>query len=109
MSAATLRVLCRPALAPGFGLAGVAVTPVADGLDPAVALDHAVRDPGVGVILIDEALYEVIPPEARARLDRLAQPVVVPFPAAQWGRGAPAEERMVELLRRAIGYRVRLT
>ena len=109
MSPATLRIMCRPALAPGFGLAGIAVTSVAPELDPAAALDHAVNEPGVGVILIEEALYDLLPPEARERLDRLTHPVVVPFPGIAWDRGTPAEERMVELLRRAIGYRVRLS
>jgi hypothetical protein len=33
---------------------------------------------------------------------------VVPFPGPAWEKLAPAEERVIELLRRAIGYRVRL-
>jgi vacuolar-type H+-ATPase subunit F/Vma7 len=46
---------------------------------------------------------------ARREVERRAVPIVVPVPAPEWeaGRGA-AEDIILELLRRAIGYRVRL-
>lgn len=109
MSTSTVRVVCRPALAPGFGLAGVEATPAGPDFDLMAALDQASRDPQVGVVLVEEALYDRVPIEARARLDRQARPVVVPFPGASWDRERPAEDRVVALLRRAIGYRVRIS
>jgi vacuolar-type H+-ATPase subunit F/Vma7 len=109
VSPAILGVVCRPALAAGFGLAGVRVTALTPGVDPGAGLEQAVREPDLGLLLVEEPLYDLAPVEVRARLDRLTRPVVVPFPGAAWDRGRPAEERMVELLRRAIGYRVRLS
>jgi hypothetical protein len=59
-------------------------------------------------VLVEESLRDGLPQEAQARLDRTARPVVVPFPGPTWRAARPAEEWVVELLRRAIGYRVRL-
>lgn len=101
-------VVCRPALVPGFALAGVAAWPAAapDEAERAIA---GLRARGnVGVALVEEAIYDALPDDVRSRLDRSAAPVVVPFPGPAWAEMASAEARVVELLRRAIGYRVRL-
>lgn len=105
---ATVRVICRPAVAPGFGLAGL----VADSLGPEDSLEAILagfsRHPEVGVVLFQEDIYNALPEDVRGRLDRSARPVFVPFPGPTWAALVPAEERVIELLRRAIGYRVRL-
>jgi hypothetical protein len=42
-------------------------------------------------------------------MDRSPLPMVIPFPAAAWAPGREAAEAyLVEILRQAIGYRVRL-
>jgi vacuolar-type H+-ATPase subunit F/Vma7 len=64
--------------------------------------------PALAVILVEEAVYDAMPPESRLPFDRSTRPVVVPFPSPAWGPPRVAEERVIELLRRAIGYRVRL-
>lgn len=103
-----IRVLCRPATAPGFALAGV----VPDGADDPAAVDGALQAllqrPEIGVVLLEDSLHQGLGPELRAQVDRVAQPVVVPFPGPAWRAAPSAEEQVVELLRRAIGYRVRL-
>ena len=105
---ALVRVVCRPAAAPGFALAGLQ----ADPLGPTESLEALfagfARQPDVGVVLLQEEIYDGLPEEVRGRLDRSAHPFVVPFPGPAWEALAPAEERVIELLRRAIGYRVRL-
>jgi len=105
---ATVRVVCRPAVAPGFALAGLQ----ADSLGPDESFETLfagfAHQPEVGVVLLQEEIYDGLPEEVRGRLDRSAHPVVVPFPGPAWEALAPAEERVIELLRRAIGYRVRL-
>lgn len=102
-----MQVVCRPELAPGFAAAGLPVHEVSDTAAPAVADIGADRQ--VGVILIDEAIYAALPSEARRRLDRRAMPMLVPFPAPTWReRPGAAEEYIIQLLRQAIGYRVKL-
>jgi vacuolar-type H+-ATPase subunit F/Vma7 len=104
----SVRVLCRPATAAGFALAGL----VADIADEESVADATLRAmlqrPELGIVLLESSLYESLAPELRAVVDRVAQPVVVPFPGPAWRVAVSAEEQVVELLRRAIGYRVRL-
>jgi vacuolar-type H+-ATPase subunit F/Vma7 len=104
----TVRVVCRPALAPGFALAGVP----ADSLGPdepiEAILDSFARHPEIGVVLLQNEIYDALPDDLRRRIDRSALPVVVPFPGPAWEAPTSVEERVIELLRRAIGYRVRL-
>lgn len=105
---ATVRVLCRPEVAPGFMATGVPVDRVGDGDDVAGAIATAAAADEVGVLLVEDRLYRALGEEARRRVDRMARPVVVPFPSPAWEVTEAAEAYVVELLRRAIGYRVRL-
>jgi len=103
-----VRVLCHPATASGFALAGL----VAETADEDAVLDASLRAllqrPEVGVVLLEDSLYRRLAPDLRTVVDRVAQPIVVPFPGPAWRAALSAEEQVVELLRRAIGYRVRL-
>ncbi|HSE28756.1 MAG TPA: V-type ATP synthase subunit F [Gemmatimonadales bacterium] len=106
--AGVVRVVAGPVTAPGFALAGVAADAVPPGADAAAALARAAAREGTSVVLIEERLYDALPAESRKRWERSVAPVVVPFPSpVAEEAGAPAE-RIVELIRRAIGYRVRL-
>lgn len=102
-----VRVVSRPALAPGYELAGLAVTRAGDGTAAAEAVRQWMSDAEVGVVLVDEALYGALPRELVARLDREALPVIAPVPAPRWDERSEAETYVMEILRQAIGYRVR--
>lgn len=104
----TTRVVCRPALAPGFALAGLAADAV--GADEATerVLAALVKRDDAGVLLLEEEILEGLAADFRARLERASLPVVIPFPGPAWEARPSAEERVIELLRRAIGYRVKL-
>ena len=105
----TVEVLCRPEVAPGFALTGVRVHPVAPEEDVGAAITMTATREATGVLLIEDRLYHALGEEARRRVDRMTHPIVVPFPSPTWEVGAAAEAYVVELLRRAIGYRVRLS
>ncbi|MCZ7664739.1 MAG: hypothetical protein M5U22_18265 [Thermoleophilia bacterium] len=104
-----VRVVCRPEVAAGFALAGMHVLE-ADSIDRGVrAIVELGGRPEVGVILAQEEFYEGLPEEVRRDLGRRPLPMVVPFPGPTWqGRLAGPEAYIVEILRQAIGYRVRL-
>ena len=102
-----VRVLSRPALAAGFELAGLAVTRVADGADGAAAIGRLAAEANVGIILVDDALYRELPRGLLTRLDRGALPIVAPVPVPRWDAQSEAEAYVLEILRQAIGYRVR--
>jgi vacuolar-type H+-ATPase subunit F/Vma7 len=104
-----VRVVCPPDVATGFALAGlrpVESDPLARGAEQVAGL---LADDTVGVVLVDERVYEALPDAVQRRIRRRPLPMVVPFPAPAWTeRPLAAEEYIVELLRQVIGYRVRL-
>jgi vacuolar-type H+-ATPase subunit F/Vma7 len=102
-----VRVVTRPVLAAGFELAGLPVTRVDDGVTAAETIKRWASDPDVGIVLIDRATYRMLPRELLARLDRQALPIVTPVPVPQWDERSEAEAYILEILRQAIGYRVR--
>ena len=101
-----LIVITGPGSSAGFALAGVEVTPAADAQAAARKLEEL--DPRFGVVLIDQRLYGDLPEELRRRLNRAAEPVVIPVPGPDWTEESSAHEYVVDILRRAIGYRVKL-
>jgi vacuolar-type H+-ATPase subunit F/Vma7 len=104
----TLRVVCRPALRDGFALAGVPSLPAGDAAEAATLLEGIAGQPEIGVVLVEESLYDGLPEETRRSFERFALPLVIPFPGPPQVKALDVEARLVELLRRAIGYRVRL-
>ena len=104
-----VQVLCRAEAAPGFALAGLAPQPAATAAEGAQRLLELLDRPGVGVLLVEEPFYDALPEESRRLLGRRTLPMVVPFPAPAWAeRAAGPEAYILEILRQAIGYRVRL-
>jgi vacuolar-type H+-ATPase subunit F/Vma7 len=95
-------------LSAGFALAGVPVFEASDGIDAARQIDRLVDEVNAGVVIIDEPLYRDLPEEVRRNLRRSALPVVIPVPGPDWTTESTAHEYIVEILRRAIGYRVKL-
>jgi vacuolar-type H+-ATPase subunit F/Vma7 len=101
-------VVADPVVALGFRLAGLEPRVVASVEGASAALDEMVRDPRWGVILVQEDLMpEVAPTSTRSASSGL--PILVPFPGSGRERAVgDAEAYVAELLRRAVGYRVRL-
>lgn len=105
--ALTVRVVCRPEIAPGFELAGITVIRVAGAAAAAQAMTGLLADGGVGIVLLEDTFYRALPHDVAGRLDRQALPVVAPFPSPNWDVQGEAEAYVLEILRQAIGYRVR--
>ena len=103
-----LVVIASPGLGTGFSLAGVHVIEAADGQSASRELERLTDEASAGVVIIDEPLYRELPEEQRRGLTRTSKPVVIPVPGPDWTEESTAHEYIVEILRRAIGYRVRL-
>lgn len=108
MSDPQLVVLATPGTSAGFALAGVPVVEVADGSDALKEVTRLIDGAEAEVVIIEEPLFQEIPSEARRGFGRLTQPVIIPVPGPDWGEESKAHEYIVDILRRAIGYRVRL-
>jgi len=105
----SVRVVCRPGTAAGFALAGLAPLEVETTDEGVLRVRGLLDQSGVGVVLLEDTLYDALPPELVRQLSRRPLPMVVPFPGPAWGRRRDAAEAyIVELLRQVIGYRVRL-
>ena len=102
-----VRIVMRSDLAAGFALAGVDVTRAADAAAAADAVARALADGSVAILLVDEGLYDSIPRDVRTHWDRQAAALVVPVPAPVWDRPSGADAYILDILRQAIGYRVR--
>ncbi len=106
-----VEVLCTPGVAKGFGLAGLAAHAVEDGDAAAAALARLLAAPAgerPAVVLVEEDLLAALPPPLRRRLSRDPALLAVPFPAPRAAAAAAPEAFLLEILRQAIGYRVRL-
>lgn len=100
-------VLVTPAdAAPGFALAGV--RQVACGTEQAPALIRGItRDPLAGLVIVDERLVSRQVQALMRELDRRWPGLVIALPAPEYGTGRE-EDYVLQLIRRAIGYQVRL-
>lgn len=106
--ALSVRVVCRPEIAPGFELAGLRADTAVDGAGARARLAALAADPAVGVVLIEDRLQRALPADFAQRLERQERPLVAPFPGPRFEAAGAGEEAVLEILRRAIGYRVRL-
>jgi vacuolar-type H+-ATPase subunit F/Vma7 len=108
MSELRVALLCRPEVAPAFALAGLRAQEVPDAAEASHRLRAILSDSRVGLVLIETPLHDGLDLELQRALSARPVPLVVPVPAPAWKEGAAADQVIVELLRRAIGYQVRL-
>lgn len=89
----------------GFSICGAAQYAIAPG-DTEPTLKMVMADPENGVAVIDERLMEGISEERFREMERRWRGVIVLLPAPEGGAGE--EDYAMRLIRRAIGYHVRL-
>lgn len=62
-----------------------------------------------GLIAIEERFLEKVSANAMKRLRKKGLPVIIPINIPQkWGEAEPGESPVVKLIRRAIGYQIKL-
>ena len=108
MRKSQLVVIANPGLGTGFALAGVRVFEASNGEAAAAEIARLKEETDGRVIIIEEPLYKEIPEDTRRAFERFPLPVVIPVPGPDWATESTAHEYIVDILRRAIGYRVRL-
>lgn len=107
---APITAICRHPAALGLGLAGVRCIEATDADRAADAIAALADTPAKGgVILIEQSLHDALPRALRRNLAREGLPILMPFPGPALEGGGPAPEaELLEILRRSIGYRLRL-
>lgn len=72
-------------------------------------LKEILGEPGLGVLAVEEDLLRQLPETTLERVERQGIPVILPFAVpARWGEGGAGEEYVAALIRRAIGYHVKI-
>jgi vacuolar-type H+-ATPase subunit F/Vma7 len=105
----SLIVVGRPPACAGFALAGLRTAEASDPSHGAELVMALAAQPDAGVLLVEQDVFDAIAETDRRALSRRAIPVIVPFPNPAWELHPRAPESFVlDLLQRAIGYRVRL-
>lgn len=103
-----LAVAVRPGDGLGFRLAGAAVEEVAPGAEPA-AFRRLLGDPRLGVLAVEEELLRAAPARLLRRARERGLPVVLPFALPRrWGEEGRGRAYVAAIIRRAIGYAVKL-
>jgi vacuolar-type H+-ATPase subunit F/Vma7 len=107
---APVNVICRHETAIGVALAGLAPIEVSSGSEAAEALTALGATPSKGgVVFLEDSLYAVLPNAVRRQIRRDGAPILMPFPGPpRIGFLASPEAELLDILRRAVGYRVRL-
>jgi len=105
----TVRAVSHGDLAAGFELAGLRSSEARTPEEAGQRLRDFHEQPEVGVVLIEENLYNALPEELHREFGRRPLPMIVPFPGPRWvAVPESAEAYIVELLRQVVGYRVKL-
>lgn len=105
----TVEAVCTEAVAPALRATGLPVQ-VAGSADEAAERIREIAVRGeVGVVLLESPLHDEL--EENGRLPAMVRQqgtAILRFPGPVWLERPPEEEYLLELLRRAVGYRVKL-
>lgn len=102
----TVEAVCTAAVAPGLETTGIPVHVAGNAEQARERIDEIRGRGSAAVVLVESGLHEEL--EASGRLPTASDPVLLRFPGPIWAERPPAEEYVLELLRRAVGYRVKL-
>lgn len=93
----------------GYRLAGVDVRETPTPQEMGRQAKFLSLDPGVRLVILDEDLFRGLPEALQRALEESRSPLFVPVPSMPLRKGAPRpEEYVARLIRRAVGYQIRI-
>ena len=93
----------------GFALAGIPVLEAESRVEAAARLTELVNRDDVGVVFAEHAVIDSLPEPVRRKLSRQSTPVLLSLPDPDWSAAVETQSNeILDLLQRALGYRVRL-
>jgi V/A-type H+-transporting ATPase subunit F len=108
MSRYRFKIVTRPGDGLGFRLAGAAVEEIGKG-DVAERFKAILADPRLGVLAVEEELLGQVPQPLLEKIGGEGVPVLLPFTLPRrWREVGRGEEYVATLIRRAIGYHVKI-
>lgn len=104
-----LLVITYPDTSLGFSLAGVEVKEVLDGGDIAPILQDVIKQGEYGLLVVEEKLLAKVDEGILKRIRKTGIPVIVPIDTPKsWQTEEEMESYIARLIRRAIGYQVKI-
>ena len=102
-------VLTDAETADGFRLAGVEVLVSQGGEETTRLVQKVMEKKECGLVLMKEEFMEELPESLRRRLEKTGFPLLVPLPLdMNWWREQRGMEYLLRLIRRSIGYHLRI-
>lgn len=106
----TCRVIADPDSAVGFRLAGVEAAAATSPQEAERLLKEWTEDGNSSLIIVAQRFLDAFSESTRRRIERLGLPIVIPLPLnPAWEREEPSQDYVLALIRRAIGFQMRLT
>lgn len=95
--------------AAGFRLAGVEVREANSPEEMRRGVEAVLADREAGIVVLDEALFRRLPERLGKKLEESAAPIFIPIPTIRlWREAIKPEEYVARLIRRAIGYQIKI-
>ncbi len=95
--------------ATGFKLAGIEVRTANTTEELKQGVQTVMADREVRIVILDEVLFRQLPDRLVKKLEESTAPIFVPIPTIKLWRGAARpEEYVARLIRRAIGYQIKI-
>lgn len=93
----------------GFRLAGIESLVVKQADEILRHLERLLDQAQPGVVMINEDFLPSVPERVQRRMEASLKPIFVPIPHVQsWREGEKKEEYLLRLLRRTIGYQIKI-
>lgn len=106
---AELLVITGPGASVGFRCAGIDTLEVEEDSDVSGTLLDIQSGGRYGLVAIEERLLQKVPELAAKRLRKRGLPIIIPISLPlKWGEAGAAESPVVRLIRRAIGYQIKI-
>ncbi|MBI3398502.1 MAG: V-type ATP synthase subunit F [Deltaproteobacteria bacterium] len=104
-----LLIITYPDTSLGFKLAGVEVKKVEEGENITAILNDIIKNGGYGLLAVEEGLLAKIDEGILKRIRKTGIPVIVPIDTPKsWHGEMEMESYIARLIRRAIGYQVKI-
>ncbi|MBI5874577.1 MAG: V-type ATP synthase subunit F [Deltaproteobacteria bacterium] len=104
-----LLVITYPDTSLGFKLAGVEVKEVEEGGDITAVLNDIIKTGEYGLLVVEERFLAKVDEGILKRIRKTGVPVIVPIDTPKsWQTEAEMESYVARLIRRAIGYQVKI-
>ena len=102
-------IITYPDISLGFRLSGIEIKEVEEGEDITSILRTIVTKGEYGLLAVEEVLLSKVPDEILRMVRKIGIPVIVPINTPRsWHGEAEVESYIARVIRRAIGYQVKI-